>query len=367
MKIQLPKGATLAAAVVRILATAMILPPLPKASGGKNSSVAEPAVRGNVDLLQRYPTKLTAGDTRPNQARSWEFTEDDIFRITQFRLEVGKELRADVGPADLGIGHCADGAVWAVLIPRADGTLTSRGTNQAVISHVWLRFHPKEIARLFPPEMVFNDGATNLLVQMRVIANAKMNSSWQAGGRAMIPEPNDMTVDMDTKDGPRRFFSVDTQSQTAEYVEAFENRSVRLPPALTPDLAMSAFDQLWEAFDQKYAMFKLRPEVDWAKLREQYRPKALACKSTYEFADVCANMLKNLRDLHVWLTVAGANVPVYNRSRSANANPQAYQTILGGLNQTGPVAWAVTTNNIGFIAIFGWADSKIPAECGDRK
>jgi hypothetical protein len=365
MKIQLPKGATLAATVVRILATAMILSPLSQASGGENSSVAEPAVRGNVDLLQRYPTKLTAGDTRPNQARSWEFTEDDIFRITQFRLEVGKELRADVGPADLGIGHCADGAVWAVLIPRADGTLTSRGTNQEVISHVWLRFHPKEIARLFPPEMVFNDGATNLLVQMRVIANAKMNSSWQAGGRAMIPEPNDMTVDMDTKDGPRRFFSVDTQSQTAEYVEAFENRSVRLPPALTPDLAMSAFDQLWEAFDQKYAMFKLRPEVDWAKLREQHRPKALACKSTYEFADVCANMLKNLRDLHVWLTVAGANVPVYNRSRSANANPQAYQTILGGLNQTGPVAWAVTTNNIGFIAIFGWDDSKIPAECGE--
>ena len=128
---------------------------------------------------------------------------------------------------------------------------------------------------------------------------------------------------------------------------------------------MAAFDQMWEAFDQKYAMFVLRPEVDWAKLREQYRPKALASKSTYEFADVCADMLKKLRDLHVWLTVAGANVPVYNRPRSANANPQAYRTILGGLNQTGSVAWAITTNHIGFIAIFGWNDAKIPAECGE--
>ena len=119
MKIQLQKAATLVVAAVRILATAVILSPWSQASGGENSSVAEPAVRGNVDLLQRYPTKLTAGDTRPEHARPWEFTDGDIFRVARFRLEVGKELRVEIGPADLGIGHCADGAVWAVLIPRA--------------------------------------------------------------------------------------------------------------------------------------------------------------------------------------------------------------------------------------------------------
>ncbi len=360
MIMQLPRAATAAAVAVVILLT-LILSPLPRANADESSA----ALRGGVDLLQRYPTKLTAGDTRPDQARSWEFTEDDVFRVTQYRLEVGKELRVDVGPADLGIGHCADGAVWAVLIPRASGTLTSRGTNQDVISHVWLRFHPKEITRLFPPETVSASGATNLLAQMRFIANTKMNSSWHAGDRAMIPELKDMTVDVDTKDGPRRFFSVDTEAQTAQYWDAFENRSVRLPPALIPDLAMSAFDQLWEAFDQKYAMFVLRPEVDWTSLRGQYRPKALACKSTYEFAGVCADMLKNLRDLHIWLKVADSYIPVFNRPRSANANPRAYRSILGGLNQEEGVAWAVTSNNIGFIAISGWEDSKIPTECGE--
>ena len=45
MKIQLQKAATLAVAVVRILATAVILSPLSQASDGENSSVAEPAVR----------------------------------------------------------------------------------------------------------------------------------------------------------------------------------------------------------------------------------------------------------------------------------------------------------------------------------
>ena len=318
-----------------------------------------------IDLLQRYPTTLTAGDTTPERARPWEFAKDDIFRISQFRFVVGSDLRVEVGPADLGIGHCADGAVWAVIIPQATGKLTSRGTNEEKISHVWLRFHPQEIKPLFPPETVAADGDTNLLGAFRFIANSKMNSSWQAGGKAMIPEPKDLTVDVDTKDGVRRFFIVDTTAQTAQYIDAFENRPVPLPQALTPELAASAFDQLWEAFDQKYAMFVLRPEVDWAKLREQYRPQAVASKSAYQLADVCADMLKNLRDLHVWLKLAGSYVPVYNRPRSSNANPGAAQNILGGLNQEGRVAWVVTTNHIGYIAIYGWDNDRVPAACGE--
>jgi hypothetical protein len=328
------------------------------------------AMRGDVDLLQRYPTQLTAGDANGDHARSWEFTDGDIFRLTQFHLEVGKQLRIAVGPADLGIGHCADGAVWAVLIPRVSGTLASPATNrEEAISHVWLRFHPKELTRLFPPQTVFNDGATNLVWQMRAIASSKLYSSWHSGDRAMIPEPKEMTVDVDARDGPRRFFMVDTEAQTAQYVAAFETHSVSQPPVLTPELAQAAFDQLWEAFDQKYAMFLLRPEVDWAKLREQYRPRALAGKSTYEFARVCADMLGNLRDLHIWLTVAGANVAVFNRPRTANANLQGCKTILHRMMREGGeasgVAWAVTTNNIGFIAIFGWDDAKVPALCGE--
>ena len=319
-----------------------------------------------IDLLDRYPTQLTAGDVVPSRARSWEFTAADVFRVSQFGLEVGKGLQLKIGPADLGIGHCADGAVWAVLIPRQGGELNSSATNRPeAISHVWLRFHPKEITHLFPPQTVFVDGASNLVWQMRAIANAKMNSSWQAGGRAMIPEPKNLTVDVDTKDGPRRFFSVDTEAQAAAYWAAFETQPVRPPPVLTPHLAEAAFDKLWEAFDRNYAMFVLRPEVDWAKLREQYRPKALVSQSTPEFASVCAEMLKPLRDLHVWLTMAGVNVPVYNRPRSANFNGKAYRAVLPDLKVEGRVAWAITTNSIGFIAIGTWDDPQIPTTCNE--
>ena len=318
---------------------------------------------GNINLLEKYPTTLTAGDTEPTRARAWEFTASDVFRLSGFSFRVGDSLRVEVGAADLGIGHCVDGAVWAVIIPRAEATLTSQATNSPeAIAHVWLRFHPAVIGGVFPAETVFADGDQSLTAQIGVIANAKIRSSWQAGGKAMIPGLADMTVDCDTRGGPRRFFVVDTEAETADYISAFEQRSVPIPPAITPELAASAFDQLWEAFDSDYAMFVLRPEVDWRALKEQYRPAAVASASTYQFAGICADMLKPLRDLHLWLTVSGADVPVFNRPRPSNANPSAFRLLLGDLDTSSSVLqWAVTANKIGFIVIYNWSDSGVPA------
>jgi hypothetical protein len=60
-----------------------------------------------VDLLQRYPTKLTSGLLEPARARAWQFNPNDIVRVSTFRLEVADRLKVETGPADLGIGHCA--------------------------------------------------------------------------------------------------------------------------------------------------------------------------------------------------------------------------------------------------------------------
>jgi len=317
---------------------------------------------GAIELSQRYSTTLIAGDTSGERARTWEFTERDGFRLSEFHFEVGDRLRLTVGEADVGIGHCADGAVWAVVIPREEGKLVSpTAQGPEAVAHVWLRFHPREISKLFPPDTVSTPGATNLSFRMRAIANAKMRSSWQANGKALISEPKDVTVDADIKAGPRRFFMVDRQAGKAEYVAAFEKRVVKEAPAITAELAAKAFDQLWEAFDREYAMFVLRPEVDWLGLREQYRPRALSSKTTEELVRVCAEMLRPLRDLHVWLSVAGNDVPVFNRERIANANPAAFRSILGDLQKNGPLPWAVTPDKIGFVAIYGWNGNGVVA------
>jgi hypothetical protein len=317
--------------------------------------------------LELYPTTLTQEDANPNDARPWQFTQSDIFRLSAFSLQVGNVLGVEIGPADLGIGHCADGAVWAIVIPRAGGTLTSQATNQPeAIATLWLRFHPSVLTNLFPPETVFSGGDQSLFTEMEVIATVKMNSSWQAGGNAMIPPPDEMTVDADTVGGPRRFFDVFPEAGTADYASFFESRAVTPPPAITPDLAQATFDQLWEAFDQTYAMFVIRPEVDWTALRDQYRPLALASASTYELAGVCADILAPLQDLHVWLTVAGDYVPLFDRPRPWNLNyfnPGAASTLLGGLNSTTSayVQWAVTPDKIGCIAVSSLPDDTVSA------
>ena len=193
-----------------------------------------------VNLLEKYPTTLTAGDAEPEHARAWRFTPADVFQLSRFTLEVGKALRVETGVADLAIGHCADGAVWAVVLPREGGKLTSSAAKgDETVAHVWLRFHPKEISRLFPAETVSTGGRRNLERRIRTIADAKFTSSWQAGGQAMIPEPKDLTVDADTHAGPRRFFVVDTQAKTAEYVDAFAGDPA---PEATPQPEESEVD-----------------------------------------------------------------------------------------------------------------------------
>jgi hypothetical protein len=182
-----------------------------------------------LDLLQRYPTTLTAGVLQPGEARPWQFTSGDIYQLSSFRFEVGQQLKVETGAAQLGIGHCADGAVWAIVMPGDSGTLSRPGAGSPEpLAQVWLRFHPAELNHLFPPDTVSPASATAALNQMRSIAGGHFRASYHAGMNAMIPDPKDLTVDVDTKSGVRRFFMVDTQARTAQYVSAFEKQPVRL-------------------------------------------------------------------------------------------------------------------------------------------
>lgn len=317
-----------------------------------------------TNLLERYPTSLTAGLMKP---QPWNFNQSDIYRLTRFEFQVGDQLKMQTGPADLGIGHCDKGAVWAVVLPRQAGTAGhGQAEKQESITHVWLRFHPGELNRLFPPKTVVGEGNRDRVHQILIIATAKIRSSWQGGGQALIPPPEQMTVDFDTAEGNRRFFMVDRKAKTAEYVDAFAKRAVPKQPKLTKALARKTFDELWQAFDQNYAMFAIRPEVDWQALRDKYRPLAEQSKTTEELAGHCAEMLAQLRDLHVWLKASGQHVPIYNRPRKLNANPRAHKEILGKMHTKGRrVHWSVTKEPIGFIAVTGWDDRGIPAQFGE--
>src|ERR1700733_5147576 len=109
--------------------------------------------RADVDLLQRYPTTLEAGDTAAERARPWQFAAGDIFQISGFKNKMAGNLRVETGVSDLALGHCADGVVWALILPRENGKLFSPATNnEEGVAHVWLRFHPSLLNVFFPPQ-----------------------------------------------------------------------------------------------------------------------------------------------------------------------------------------------------------------------
>lgn len=316
----------------------------------------------DVDLLKRYPTSLTGGDTSAKNARAWQFGEQDQFTLSGFKFRIGDQLGISFGPADLGIGRSKDGAVWAAAIPHGKALLKSKATGKTEnISHLWFRFHPTLVGQLFPPASVREASGTKAIDNLRRIANRKMRFSWQANGRALIPDPHIITVDVDTAGGPRRFFVVDRKAGTVKYHASFESQTVSLTPPFNPDLAGPAFDKLWSAFDREYAMFGLRPKVDWNKLRDQYRPRAVDAKTTDGFANICNDLLKSLEDLHVYVSVAGDILPTYSRPRPLNANAKAFGRLLPKLKRIGrEVHWAIADKNIGYLIVTGWSDQNTP-------
>lgn len=314
-----------------------------------------------TDLAERYPTKLDSEDVDPARAREWTFGPNDIYELTSFALTIGKDLKIEISRADLGVGHCDDGAVWAIVIPRDKAQITSTAGQSEAIDHVWLRFHPREVGKLFPADAVRGPGDKTLADRMRRIARFKVTGSFHAGGRAMIPAPKDMTIDVDTPEGRRRFFVVDREAGTAQYKSGIAGRVLKTPKPLTREIATESFDQLWDSFDRDYAMFALRPKVDWKELREQFRREALACKTSLAFAEVCADMLRTLRDLHIWVRVDGEPIEVFNRPRVSNANRAARSALVGTLTKSRPsVNWGKTDDQIGYVAIDGWSDDAIP-------
>ncbi len=300
-----------------------------------------------ANLAERYP----AGSGQ--EACNWSFGTEDIFHLSRFYFEGPDGLKLKTGPADLGIGHCAEtGAVWAIVIPRRRGQLVSSAADvMETFEHAWLRFHPDRLGELFPADTVVGPGQSLRHFHMSRIANDKIRASFHVGRRASLPPRHQLVVDVDTSAGVRRFFAVDTTTEWVQYLPVFERRT--LPPVrpVSADKARAVFDRVWEEFDRQYAGFGLRPEVDWNAVRETFRPRLGEVSNTIELAQVLAEMLRPLRDLHIWLRVDGQPVPVYRRPRSVNGNVMAAGGLISNLEAGNDLRWGRTPGGLGYLAV----------------
>lgn len=78
------------------------------------------------------------------------------------------------------------------------------------------------------------------------------------------------------------------------------------PPAFNESLRARTFDRYWDELDEHYPFFSGagpdRAGVDWATVRERYRPRALAAEHPDDFYHVLVGMLSELDDPHVALS-----------------------------------------------------------------
>jgi hypothetical protein len=92
---------------------------------------------------------------------------------------------------------------------------------------------------------------------------------------------------------------------------------------LSKEANLGAFDGLWEAMDRQYSYFALKPDVDWAALRDKYRPLAADAKTPGEFSKVLVELLAPLKDMHVWIETPQGIVPTFKSGYAYNGNANA--------------------------------------------
>jgi carboxyl-terminal processing protease len=80
------------------------------------------------------------------------------------------------------------------------------------------------------------------------------------------------------------------------------------------------FDRLWTAMDLGYSYFFLKPDVDWAALKDRYRPQAVRAKDARELTATLREMLAHLKDMHVWIETPGGIVATHGNPYRRNFN-----------------------------------------------
>jgi carboxyl-terminal processing protease len=313
---------------------------------------------GGEDLAKLYPAKRTSSQTGLFPVANAE----DVWEVKSFEVGLVKDLELVCKRATVVLGHDGTDVLWAVVLPdkppKITGALAFKGESAASIV---LRFAPSEIGRIFPSATIAGRGDGWRRHEASRIARRKMVWDWctPAGNPTIVPTPMTI-VDVDTVEGPRRFWAIDRNAGKVTRVDDFTDKAT---PALTPidsRAALQAFDEVWEAFDKEYATFVTLPSLDWETVGKRYRKQAGEVQSTFALAGVLADLLAHLEDLHVWVMCGEESLRGYTRDRPLNGNWKATRARLTEAKEAGrEVVWGRTKEGLGYIGVHGLTDQEL--------
>src|SRR5688572_18447523 len=75
------------------------------------------------DLRRHY--KATLDFTEEGTPRTWTCTAKDVWRVSSFHYENGRQLNLELGPSTVVFGVHAENVVWAALLPDYPGVVSS--------------------------------------------------------------------------------------------------------------------------------------------------------------------------------------------------------------------------------------------------
>ncbi len=308
-------------------------------------------------LGRRYPATLEYSKAQENDGLPWTSTTQDIWRLKAFTYNLQDNIILKFGPSQVVFGVHGTNVLWAVVIPDSPGEIVKAEAGQGEhVTSLWMRFHPAAVDELFPAATVLGQGDAKVRPLAVQIAAQKVTDSEPL----KVPPRTSLILDMETREGHRRLYYADTVSGKL-YYDASRTKPFVFHEALDTKTALASFDKLWAGFDKDYPMFVARPGVDWAKLREIYRPRAATAKDNHQLAAILAEMLLHLEDSRIRVQVDGECLPGFNGKQSPNTNPKAVPQLIGSIHRTGHnLNWGRTSDGIGYIEIASLADDNLP-------
>ncbi len=289
----------------------------------------------------------------------WSVDFEDVWKLSFFRFELAGKLELNLGPTTAVFGrHGTEetgySVVWAALFPEEPAELmVSQAGNGDEIRTVFIRFNPALLTDLFPAATVEGQGDPSWLVWAWRQYGNKSSAYWQVDWMPMVPPRNAISIDIDTADGKRRLYALDTNLEKIHYVESYADHGLTPVPddGLDRVRAVDIFRQAWYVFDEIYPLFTIKQRVSWEVLYERYEPLAERAKSSYELAGVIALLVNHLEDTNLSIWAGEGPVPSYRRVLPGNSNWKAIEDSLSDLQRGKGLAWARTGNGLGYINV----------------